>query len=181
MELKRAERRQLAEWLNYKNVDLTLLYKASRDGSSDATFHETCNFKGPTLTVLYTTTGYVYGLYTVQGFTSDGTWQYDHCCFLFRFREDNVHNPLIIKATTKARVFNHSSFGPTVGNGSSYDFYAFRNAKNFQTEDGITFVAPCTCLQNVNDCFDWDGHQPTDLNGGVTRVLDIQVYSVKGE
>eukprot|EP00957_Ditylum_brightwellii_P000029 1986-Ditylum_brightwellii.AAC.1 len=41
--------------------DTTLLYRASRDGWEASDFHEKCNNQGPTLTVIQSTEGYIFG------------------------------------------------------------------------------------------------------------------------
>ena len=39
-------------------IELNLLYKLTRDGDSSSSFHNKCNNKGNTLTLLKTTRGY---------------------------------------------------------------------------------------------------------------------------
>ena len=44
--------------------DLKLIYRGSVDGFKAATFHEKCDIKGPTLSILRTTDGYRFGGFT---------------------------------------------------------------------------------------------------------------------
>ena len=50
---------------------LSLLYRASRDGWHSSHFHSKCDNKGPTLTVIKCTGGYVFGGYANAAWTSN--------------------------------------------------------------------------------------------------------------
>ena len=50
---------------------MTLLYRASRDGWGSSHFHSKCDNKGPTLTVIKCTGGYVFGGYANAAWTSN--------------------------------------------------------------------------------------------------------------
>ena len=63
----------LIEWLKkpnknnigIKNVkNIILLYRGSRDGFGAKNFHEKCNYKGETLTIIQSKDGYIFGGYT---------------------------------------------------------------------------------------------------------------------
>ena len=53
-----------------KNIKFELLFRKSRDGSSCQTFHQYCDNKGPSLTLVETTKGYKFGGYTPFSFQS---------------------------------------------------------------------------------------------------------------
>jgi len=54
---------KLNEWLSEDKCgsDTKLLYCASRDGWQASTFHEKCDDHGPTITIIRTTEGYIFG------------------------------------------------------------------------------------------------------------------------
>jgi hypothetical protein len=55
----------LKEWIDDEcNVKLELLYKASKDGFEASKFHSHCDFKGPTISIIKSDTGNVFGGYT---------------------------------------------------------------------------------------------------------------------
>ena len=54
----------LNEWINNKNNKYSLIYKGSRDGDSYNTFHEKCDGKGPTIMIIKSTDGEIFGGYT---------------------------------------------------------------------------------------------------------------------
>jgi hypothetical protein len=47
-----------------------LLYKASRDGFKASKFHDKCNNKGPTVSIIRSTDGYIFGGYTSKSWNS---------------------------------------------------------------------------------------------------------------
>lgn len=51
----------MVEWTNNKHA--TLLYSGSRDGFSAAKFHKLCDNEGETITIVKSTTGYIFGGY----------------------------------------------------------------------------------------------------------------------
>ena len=63
----------------------SLLYRASRDGWEGKNFHSKCDNKGPTLTVIKCTGGYVFGGYANAAWTSNenGSYQASPGSFLF--------------------------------------------------------------------------------------------------
>ena len=66
----------LREWVgDYK---WKLLYRASEHGYSSKSFHEHCDDKGPTLIVIKSSGGWIFGGYTTQSWSGDGIYnKYD--------------------------------------------------------------------------------------------------------
>ena len=66
MIIDETERKLICDWISInRKVKMTLLYKATKDGDSSSAFHNKCDGKSPTLTLVKTTNGYRCG-----GFTS---------------------------------------------------------------------------------------------------------------
>ena len=59
---------KLREWLG-NNYNWKLLYRASEHEYSAESFHEYCDDKRPTLVVIKSTTGYIFGGYTTQSWS----------------------------------------------------------------------------------------------------------------
>ncbi len=59
---------KLREWLG-KDSKWKLLYRASEHGYTAKSFHECCNHKGPTLVIIKSTDGYIFGGYTTQSWS----------------------------------------------------------------------------------------------------------------
>lgn len=54
----------LNQWINKKNNNFTLIYKGSRDGDSYINFHEKCDNQGPTIMIIKSSNGEIFGGYT---------------------------------------------------------------------------------------------------------------------
>jgi len=116
-----------------------LLYKASRDGWSQAAFHQRCDNKGATYTRAILTDGRVLGAYTSLSWSSSiSNYQHDTTAFLYdgttKFPSTNGVWGSGIYAT-----YMNSSYYPTFGGG--HDLYIwgqnmYNNAYTFTTSDG---------------------------------------------
>lgn len=76
---------KLSTWIG-KQCQFQLLYRLSRHGLSADTFHQLCDGKGPTVTVLYNTIGNVFGGYLSQSWNSNNVPITDENAFLFKLR-----------------------------------------------------------------------------------------------
>ena len=72
----------LLNWLPRKPNKITLLMNSNINGDSTKTFMDKCNGKCPTLAVIKTTNGYVFGGYTTQMWR-DGGFVKDNNAFVF--------------------------------------------------------------------------------------------------
>jgi hypothetical protein len=102
----------------------TLLYRGSRDGFGGSDFHQKCNGKSNTLTVIETTKGFVFGGFTPVAWDSSSGYKADSSQKSFLF---TVKNPRgsdgrkFVMASSANAIRCYSSFGPTFGN--NYDIY----------------------------------------------------------
>ncbi|KAF2075716.1 hypothetical protein CYY_002959 [Polysphondylium violaceum] len=99
-------------WINDKTIDFELLYKASNADFSTSSFHSTCDGKGPTITLIETTDGDVFGGYNSQSWSSDCKWYGDDKCFIFTLV--NKHG---IKPTKYSPGIQNTHY---VGSGRNY-------------------------------------------------------------
>ena len=64
----------LREWLG-NDYKWKLIYRASEHGYTGESFHEYCdNVKGPTLVVIKSSGGWIFGGYTIQSWSGDGIY-----------------------------------------------------------------------------------------------------------
>ena len=63
----------LRKWLE-NNYDMKLLYRASEHGYTAKSFHECCDNKGPTLIVIKSSGGWIFGGYTTKSWSGDGIY-----------------------------------------------------------------------------------------------------------
>jgi len=143
--LKAEDKKLLIEWLPKKERQYSwqLLFQASKAQFSAYTFHQKCDSKkGPTVVVVKTNTGHVFGGYTTIPWTSTGGYRVDAKAFIFKLREPKMHTskwkknlktqqktfgknwkiPAKFDCHTTTNSLNHTaSYGPTFGGG--HDFY----------------------------------------------------------
>ena len=88
----------LKDWINPKSeIKGELLYRLSRDGASYQTFHQNCDDKGPTLTLIRDENDMKTGGYTPLSWDSKKRWKYDNDTFIFNLtKKKNFLNHLII-------------------------------------------------------------------------------------
>jgi len=91
-----------------------LLYLASKDGSSDSTFHSRCDNKGPNVVIIETKLGTIFGGYSYTSWASSGNYAASSKGFIFRLR------PTMKKFEQRSgresyAIYRSSSYGPTFG------------------------------------------------------------------
>ena len=75
---------KLNNWINpLKSLKFDLLFTASINGDGSNSFHEFCDGKGPTVTVVKGENGFIFGGYVTVPFSSDNKSHYDDKAFLF--------------------------------------------------------------------------------------------------
>jgi hypothetical protein len=104
-----------------------LLYRASRDGFEGRVFHEKCNDKENTISIIQTNGSYVFGGFTAAKWSNPNDYISDSKAFLFSLRRKNVScdHKLKIKDARYA-IRGHDSYGPTFGIG--YDIHIKDNS-----------------------------------------------------
>jgi len=96
-----------------KTENVSLLYRASRDGFSAESFHSKCDGKQNTLTVILTVENYVFGGFTAHGWLSKGAWKEDSRAFVFSL-VNREKTPIVMKCIQpKYAIFCDATYGPT--------------------------------------------------------------------
>ena len=72
-------------WLNHKKFTSELLYRKTKHGSTTNDFHNRCDNKGITITVIETTKGYKFGGYTELQWDKSEKSKKDKTTFIFSF------------------------------------------------------------------------------------------------
>ena len=145
-----------------KKVDMQLLYKLKTQG--DNYFHNYCNNKGYTLTLIRTTRGYRCGGFTTQNWSSRGSYVNDKNAFLFSLEFKEMY-PINNDGTNA--IYDNGDRQAHFGNN---DLYISTN-----------------CSQNYNSqCnfpYSYHGLKQRCLTGGVYnfKVDDMEVYLIKIE
>lgn len=173
VEFKKNDQVQMSRWIGERKK-FTLLFKASRDGCSSTAFHNKCNNKGPTVTILYNTNNSVYGGYTSVNWRSYGDYLQDAKAFLFRLYQNGAWKPvqMTVKTTAKA-IYDEASYGPTFG---GHDLHTFSNTVN---TNGTYF--PLNGSVNFGHSYATKEENYNSIANGHIQVKDLEVYLVEGE
>jgi len=146
-----------------KEIGSVPLYIASEDGDGADNFHDKCDNKGPTVVIVESTDGYVFGGYTDQSWSfhpSYATSGSSTTSFLFQLRP-NFSQYNIKDTETETAIYKDRSKGPIFG--SWNDLVIADRALN--NSDSSTYGQTYHVQQS-------------ELNGGVTefKVRDYVVF-----
>ena len=109
----------------FKNTELELVYRGSRDGFEAKVFHTFCDDQGPTLIVCKSAgSGRVFGGYTSQSWSKSGGFVSDKDAFLFSITESTKHT---IKDPDHA-IYCNGGTGPIFGEG--HDLFIAADSHN---------------------------------------------------
>ena len=151
------------------------LYKASNHQYSAKKFHEYCNDKGETITIIKSNWCHIFGGYTSKSWTSTNQWISDENAFLFLIKSDDesIKNkcPLLLelkKGNEHCAVATDSDLGPCFGLGHDICIGDNCNKKLGEKLD----------LSEGNYCYQSSYDNPTvNLCGGNLRAkLNEQVH-----
>ena len=94
-----------------------LKYQGTKDGFTASAFHSKCDNLGPSLTIIKTNTGHIFGGFTSISWNSTGNYYKDSNAFIFTIV--NPHNipPTKYLITNSSAIYCGSSYGPTFGGG----------------------------------------------------------------
>jgi len=91
-----------------------LLFQTSKDGDSPSTFHSRCDGKGPTVVIVETKSGNVFGGYTSSSWAkSSGGYVSNSGGFLFQLRPSMKR----FDVKNSNGIYRHTNYGPTFGGG----------------------------------------------------------------
>jgi len=96
-----------------------VLYVASVDGDVSK-FHSLCDNQGPTIVVVETTAGVLFGGFASVSWTSKGTWHTSSTSFLFQIRPAMKKFRIITRERSYA-TYSGANYGPSFGRG--HDLY----------------------------------------------------------
>ena len=131
----------LNHWKN--NAKFELLYKKSRDGNSYKTFHQLCDNKGPTLTLIKSSEGFVIGGYTPLNWDTNSSWKSDNETFLFSLTKEKVF---------KKKGLNNSSIYCGKDVGPWFPYIGFRDyGKKDMTQGEFLYKGDDIIFENFNE------------------------------
>ena len=115
--------KKLNEWTGCKGMEL--IYRGTRDGMTNTVFHNKCDNKGETITLIKNEKGNIFGGYASISWTSaNNIWYSAPESFLFTL--SNIYNTEPTKFPSKndqKEVKHYSEYGPTFGYGHDLGVY----------------------------------------------------------
>jgi len=120
-----------------------VLYAASEDGEAGSRFHELCDDQGPTVVIVETTGGEVFGGYTDVPWGKTGNYFESSTSFLFQLRPSMKQYKIRNHQYDKA-VFHTKKDGPQFG---TADLFISGNAlsnRNSRSKGGYSYIFPET-------------------------------------
>ncbi|WAQ98824.1 IFI44-like protein, partial [Mya arenaria] len=150
----------------------TLLYSISRDACDPDIFHQRCDNKGPTVTMLYNLKGSVFGFYSCIDWKSEGNWKADRKHFLIQL--NYLGNKRYTKCLTKGattEILWEKAKGPW-----SEAIKCF-SGKTLVPNNNV-FTLNGNMDRFTSNLYDTCGLSASDINNGSMEVTDLEVYSV---
>ena len=113
---------KIYEWIGNKRMKL--IFRGTRDGMTNTSFHNKCDNKGKTITLIRNVKGYICGGYASIPWTSDNNYHSAPDSFLFTLT--NIHNIEPTKFPSKndnKEVYHGNRNGPRFGGGTDLGIY----------------------------------------------------------
>ena len=152
---------QLNKWINpEKSLKFELIFKASEDGDNCQTFHKICDGKGPTVTIVKSKNGYIFGGYLTVPFSSDRKAHTDDKAFLFSLT--NMKKFKILDP--EHAVFHYAKgWGPYIG-----------------LKDNCDLAIKSECLSNKKSYCEPSSYEfkRIDLIGSDEKFFEVKDYEI---
>lgn len=142
----------------FNHASFSLLFKASVHGYHINTFHQKCNYQGPTVIVAYNKSGYVFGAFTSKNYGQTGGYVVDDKAFLFSFNDKEVkEDPL--------RVLCENPQNALLDSGPNFSSLVF------------LYNNTATVYSNTSSVYKFD---PLKMHGNDLQLTECEVYRVEG-
>ena len=157
----------LKSWIDPNNNGIKgqLLYDAKRDGGLSSVFHQLCDFKGPTLTIIKTSNGKRIGGFTYKDWNKNTNgFISDNKSFLFDLDQNQRYN---VVNTDKA-IWSGAEYGPIFG--ANHDLAIYPNC--FVEQKGGYYYKPNNTYYDYSNCSDGNKSQ------NFFKVEEMEVYQI---
>ena len=147
-----------------KSIKFKLLYKATKDGDSQNTFHQKCDGISNTLTIVHTTQNLKFGGFTTAKWNNQDREEKDDHAFCFNLNNKKIFN--IIKGKNAIKGYKV--------NGPGFSWNIFYINDNCLKSGG-------NCNDKSNNCVNYDNQSyDYEINNGKTffGILDYEVHEL---
>ena len=124
-----------------------LLYQISKDGASPITFHEKCNNKGPTITIIKTDDGHIFGGYNPISWINEAMYNECDDSFIFSLSDGMTIKPIKCPLKKYMKKYaikqNENMYSPGWGEVDNADlFISYKNLDNSYSNLGRCYKVP---------------------------------------
>ena len=127
----------ITNWIKQKvkkdELNFELIFKMSENGSDSKNFHELCDNKGPTLTLILTSKEKKFGGFTPLNWKNEGGFIIDESMATFIFSL-NLNKKFDIIDKEKNAIKNDENNGPNFGNGDIIVYQDMTEGKTYANE-----------------------------------------------
>ncbi len=142
-----------------------MIYKATRDGFDATSFHRLCNNQGPTLTLIQSTGGYLFGGYASKSWISTPGYVDAPGSFLYLLTNANGNQPTKFPYNNNGKaLYNFSSYGPIFGGGC--DLY-------ISNQSNVYLCSCCNLGVSYTNSLDLGGNTFTGSPSFLTSEIEI--------
>ena len=153
------------------------LYTASEHNDVSASFHEKCDNQGPTVVVIQSNYGHIFGGYTSIDWTTSGDWEDDKDAFLFLIRSNDALQESSVSFTKPCSVFGNefavyhdSNGGPAFG--GSWD----HKGHDIMIGDGDKGCYTAKCIYNHKNAL--CGAEEDEDGFCYFKIVDFEVFAI---
>ncbi|XP_046907346.1 interferon-induced protein 44-like [Hypomesus transpacificus] len=136
---------------------ICLLYKASVHDYTAVDFHARCDRQGPTITVAYNQSGFIFGAYVSKDYTKTTQDINDDKAFLFSIHNER-EKPVRVSSTNGLYGFTNGDTGPNYG----ALVFLYDNAAKAQSQPGTQY-----------------NFDPALMHGNDLELAEFEVYRVE--
>lgn len=155
-----------------KITSIVLIHRASENNFTSASFHSKCDGKGPTLTIIKSENGNIFGGYSSSSWTSDQNGRYFSAPNSFLFSLGHKTKLDLQDKNSTVAIYCKSIYGPTFGGG--HDLKVGDGCGNGSISNlGSTYLLP-----NSNIKFSSNEAQCYLAGSKNFKVLEYEVYSL---
>jgi len=153
---------------------MELTHRGSRDGDSSKNFHEKCDNKGPTITLIKNEKGNIFGGFSSVSWTSQGDYKQAPNSFLFTLTNIYGAKPtkFQLKNNNDSRaIYNNSSYGALFGAGNDL------HVKNNFINNNSDIYFPDSYQDNIGkgrSIFTGD----TNKSNGWLKIKEVEVFKL---
>jgi hypothetical protein len=105
--------------LNNENITLNLIYKGTRDGLTNNSFHSKCDNMGPTITLIKSEFGKTFGGYTNLSWSKKGWISGTGKSFIFQLDHNTKHSCI----KKEKELFGDNEYLVAFGEGADIGIY----------------------------------------------------------